>query len=139
LRTVSESGGIVVRVDGEAPRFLVITAKNDFNHWLFPKGKIEEGESAEQAAIRETREEAGIEAKPLGHVGNLEFSVEGRDIRTEYYLLKYSGTAGPGERRMSRWCTYREALELLTFENTRALLRNAAPAIETKIGIPVVD
>src|SRR3989338_9144000 len=52
------SGAIIFREDGRVRKYLVL--KYGYGHWDFPRGKIEEGESEEDAAIREIREETGI-------------------------------------------------------------------------------
>lgn len=123
MSKVSEAGGIIVRYDGPKPRFLIVKAKKDPNHWIFPKGHIEAGESAMEAAVREVREEAGIEATPVDRVGALSFDYGGETIEVEFYLLNYSRSVGGGEQRESRWCAYEEAIDLLTFDDSRNLLR----------------
>src|ERR1019366_6443348 len=54
------AGGVVFRRDPDgSPRFLLI--KDSYQHWGFPKGHLEDGESPVVAAVRETREETGLE------------------------------------------------------------------------------
>ena len=120
----------MVRFEG-APLVLLTTAKRNPNHWIFPKGHIEEGETAAETAVREVREETGIESKilPPGYAGTLEFTFEGRTLRVQYFLLQYTGTSGPGDGRFRKWCALEEALALLTFDTTRDLLRRACPLI----------
>lgn len=120
----------MVRFDDGTPHFLIIKAKKNPNHWIFPKGHIENSESAKDAAIREVREEAGIEATLLDHAGALEFNYAGEIIEVEFYLLKYSRTVGGGEQRESRWCTYQEALDLLSFNDAKDLLRSSLKILE---------
>ena len=79
---VAEAGGIVVRSDdGGTPQFLVVTAKDNPTHWIFPMGHIEHGESAEDAAVREVLEETGIEATPRTYLGTTRFSF--KDTRVQ--------------------------------------------------------
>jgi 8-oxo-dGTP pyrophosphatase MutT (NUDIX family) len=123
---VHESGAIVVRFDPDAPRVLLVTARRNPEHWLFPKGHIELGETAEAAAAREAWEEAGLVSRPIRPLGTLEFELRGDHVRVQYFLCAYVSQDGPGqEGRQSRWCRLDEALERLTFANTRALLRDA--------------
>lgn len=122
MLTIAEAGGVVVRLDGEAPRFLIVTAKRNPNHWIFPKGHIETGESAEQAAVREVREEAGVEATPIGSLGVSQFVYEGASIQVEFHLLTFVRQVDGGEERQARWCTYDEAIDLLSFEDTKRIL-----------------
>lgn len=126
---VAQAGGIVVRTDGETPRVLLVRARRN-PHWIFPKGHVEPGESAEAAAVREVREEAGVEAEPLAPLGALELAHGGRRVRVEHFLLRHVRTVGEGEpARQPRWCAPGEAEALLTFESSRALLRRALPLL----------
>jgi bis(5'-nucleosidyl)-tetraphosphatase len=132
LSKVAEAGGIVVRFDDEKPRFLIVKANENPNHWIFPKGHIEAGECAKEAAIREVREEAGIEATVLARAGAFEFDHEGETIEVEFYLLEYTRTVGGGEQRESRWCTLEEANNLLTFDDAKDLLRSSLKILEKR-------
>ena len=130
MSKVAEAGGIVFRYDDPIPRFLIVKAKQDASHWIFPKGHIEAGESAEKAAVREVREEAGIESTPVVSAGTLEFAYSGETIEVEYFLLKFARTVGGGEQRESRWCSYDEATALLTFSDAKDLLRSSLKILE---------
>ncbi|HUK55841.1 MAG TPA: NUDIX domain-containing protein [Nitrospiria bacterium] len=122
---LTHAGGIVVRLQGDAPRYLVVTAKNDALRWVFPKGHIDPGETPEAAAEREVREEAGMDAKIVEAVGSVDFKKDGREARAAFFLMHYVRNAGPGEDRKRRWCPYEEALELLSSDANRDLLRRA--------------
>ena len=125
-----EAGGVVIKLDALAPKYFLITAKDKPDEWIFPKGHIEKGEGAQAAAVREVKEEAGVEAQTLGRIGEIEFQHQGQTIQVEFYLLKYLGDAASGEQRQKRWCTYGEALNLLTFSDTRRILRMANALID---------
>jgi 8-oxo-dGTP pyrophosphatase MutT (NUDIX family) len=133
LSEVAEAGGIVVRSeDAGDPQFLVVTAKDDPTHWIFPKGHIEPGESPEAAAVREVLEETGVEATPRTHLGTTRFPFRGNVMQVEFYLLRYCRSAGCGEGRSIRWCTFDEALALLSFENIKTLLRSSMAFIQNE-------
>jgi 8-oxo-dGTP pyrophosphatase MutT (NUDIX family) len=117
-------------LDEGEPRILLVRAKKNPAHWIFPKGHIEAGESAAEAAVREVREEAGIEATSVAKVGALEFASDGDIMRVEHFLLEFDRVVGGGEPREARWCGYDEALSLLTFSDARELLKRARPHIE---------
>ena len=116
----------MVRLDGKEPRVLLVTSKRNPKRWIFPKGHVEKGETAEAAALREAREEAGIVSKPVGPAGVLEFKFLGTGVRVEYFLALLKREAGPPEDGRERsWFSLDEALERLRFRNTRKLLRKA--------------
>ena len=127
-RVEHEAGAIVVRRDGGAPRVLIVTAKNRPEEWLFPKGHIEPGETAQAAAMREVLEEAGVRAKPAGtttRLGHTSYELEGRSIEVDYVLLDFVSEQDGSEGRRKAWLTFDEAMRQLTFESTREMLRRA--------------
>jgi len=126
MPTIRQAGSIVVRLDGKEPQVLLVTAKRNPKNWIFPKGHIEKGETPEAAALRETREEAGVLGKLIGPAGVLEYSFLGAKARTEYFLLLFAREAGPPEDgRQRTWCGLDDALSRLSYKNTRKLLRKA--------------
>jgi 8-oxo-dGTP pyrophosphatase MutT (NUDIX family) len=131
LTLIRQSGAIMVRHDGKEPRVLLVTAKRNRENWIFPKGHIEKGETAEAAALREAKEEAGVVGKLIGPAGVLEYSFLGVNARVEYFLAELTHEAGPPEDgRRRAWCGLEEALERLSYKNTRKLLRKAWKQVE---------
>jgi ADP-ribose pyrophosphatase YjhB (NUDIX family) len=99
LRTVEEvsAGGLVVDRSGEAPRAALIGRHDRRGRllWSLPKGHLEPGESAEQAALREVEEETGIRGRLLAPLGTIDFwfVAEGRRVHktVHHYLLEAAG------------------------------------------------
>jgi ADP-ribose pyrophosphatase YjhB (NUDIX family) len=99
LRQVDEysAGGLVVDLDGEVPRGALIARTDRHGRllWSLPKGHIEAGETAEQAAVREVREETGIAGEILAELGTIDFwfIAEGRRVHktVRHYLLRRVG------------------------------------------------
>jgi len=102
LRTVHEisAGGLVI--DGiDRPREEQLAAligrmdRRGRMIWSLPKGHIEQGETAEQTAIREVAEETGIHGHVLAALGSIDywFVTEGRRVHktVHHYLLRFSG------------------------------------------------
>jgi tRNA nucleotidyltransferase (CCA-adding enzyme) len=136
LPKTAQAGGIVVRLDGTLPRFLLIRAKRNSDHWIFPKGHVEEGESTAETAVREVLEEAGVRCRVLAYAGSSEFTYAGEEIHVEYYVLEYQKTVDGGEEREQRWCEYDEAMSLLTFERTKDLLDESLTLLKRLSVIP---
>jgi 8-oxo-dGTP pyrophosphatase MutT (NUDIX family) len=132
MAELTHAGGIVMRFYEDAPRYLVVTAKNDSQRWIFPKGRIDEGETTQGTAEREVREEAWVAATIIDTVGLVEFEKDGRAACVEYFLMSYVRDTGRGEDRKRRWCKYEDALGLLVSNPARTLLRRAH-AMATKL------
>jgi 8-oxo-dGTP pyrophosphatase MutT (NUDIX family) len=129
---IRQAGSIVVRLDAREPQVLLVTARRNPRNWIFPKGHVEKGESPEQAALRETREEAGVSARLIGPAGILEYGFLGAKARVEYFLVLFTREAGPPEDgRQRMWCGLDDALDRLTYKNTRKLLRKAWKQLST--------
>ncbi|MGF0310649.1 NUDIX hydrolase [Rhodococcus sp. 14-2483-1-1] len=102
LRTVRETsaGGLVVDgLDGPpATRCAALIGRTDRRGrllWSLPKGHIEQGETAEQTAMREVAEETGIRGTVLASLGSIDywFVTEGRRVHktVHHYLLRFLG------------------------------------------------
>jgi ADP-ribose pyrophosphatase YjhB (NUDIX family) len=99
LRQVDEfsAGGLVVDLTGEVPRAALIgrTDRHGRLLWSLPKGHIEQGESAEQAAVREVAEETGIDGEILAELGSVDFwfVAENRRVHktVQHFLMRAVG------------------------------------------------
>jgi 8-oxo-dGTP diphosphatase len=121
---IHQSGAIVIRRDRKTIRVLLVTTKRSRANWIFPKGHIEKGETPEAAALREVKEEAGVEGKLIGPAGAIEYGFLGARARVDYFLAELSRETGPPEDGRDRlWCEVNEALERLSHKSTRKLLQ----------------
>lgn len=121
----THAGGIVFKAVAGVTKYLVISGKKQPEHWVFPKGHIVPGETPEESAKREVLEETGIIAEVRSPLADIQFQDQSGSIRARFFLMAYIAAAGKGEQRKRRWCTYTEGLRLLTFEDSRALLRTS--------------
>lgn len=123
---VAQAGGIVFRGSGRDLAILLVTSKQQAGFWIFPKGHVEPGESAAQAGVRETQEEAGVTGDLLGPVGApLEYDWNGRRYSVQYFLIRAAAEAPASDGRTIAWLPYDEALARLSFDDTGRLLREA--------------
>lgn len=139
---VEKSAGAIVFRRGKGT-ILYLLLHYQASHWDFPKGHIEKGESEEEALRREVFEETGIKDLEL---------IPGFRKRIKYFFKAYPrGRAKKNKRetvlkfvvfylaetktknvRISfehigyQWLPYERAMEQLTFENARGILRKAA-------------
>ena len=112
-----EDGGI---------RMLIVRARQPPYYWVLPKGHIEAGETPAQCAHREVQEEAGVDAVPIHYLGDSSHvALNGEAVHAGWFLMRFVGTVPAHENREIRWCTFREARELVKFENLREILTAA--------------
>lgn len=134
--TVEETsaGGLVVDTTGAEVRLALIGRLDRRGQltWSLPKGHIERGESAEEAAVREIREETGIQGQVLTRLGAIDFwfmADHGRIHKTvHHFLLRAIGgelNADDVEVVESQWFTFAEATERLAYPDERTLLTSA--------------
>ena len=131
---VEQAGAVVFRSAADRLQILLVRAKKTPNQWIFPKGHIEPGESAKDAALRETREEAGVIGRAITALAPaLEFDSGRERVRVRYYLLAATGETPTGEGREKRWAEPEVALRELSHQDARELLRGALPVIQREL------
>ncbi|MFA7308553.1 MAG: transcription antitermination factor NusB [Patescibacteria group bacterium] len=89
---VTAAGGIVYRETTDGKVFF-LAIRNMYHKWTFPKGKVEEGETWQEAALREIKEETGIETgEIIGEIGEIQFidksEKEPINKNIHFYLVK---------------------------------------------------
>ena len=109
MRSPTHAGGVVFRLTGDEPEFLLVTARRSPGTWVFPKGRIERDETPEQAAVREVEEEAGVQAQIVSVLGDITVDLGPETQRIRYFLMSLVKDGAPGEGRRSRWATARDA------------------------------
>jgi 8-oxo-dGTP pyrophosphatase MutT (NUDIX family) len=138
------AGGIVFRrQDGEQqPRYLLI--RDSYDNWGFPKGHLENGESPAEAAIRETAEETGLNHLTLQgpiRVIDWHFRFRGRHIHKYCHFFLFESPAGDASPQLAegitacQWRTLDEALEVLSYDNARGVLKRAGEMVRTLVAV----
>jgi 8-oxo-dGTP diphosphatase len=123
ISVVRAAGGVVVR-DGS----VLLVHRPQYDDWTLPKGKLEDGESWEQGALREVEEETGIACEIGEEVGRTRY-VDGRGNNKEVRYFLMTGGGEPQARNEVdevRFVPLEEAAALLTFRRDAELLGGLA-------------
>ena len=120
---VEAAGGVVL--DGEGRVALVHRPRYD--DWSLPKGKLDAGESFDQAALREVEEETGMRCRLLDELDPVEYrDNKGRQKLVRYWRMAVEddpGFVANDEVDELRWVPPDEAAELLTYPHDAELVR----------------
>ncbi len=158
------AGGVVYRVKREISNHkfsnsqikyeFLIGKHSGYHKWVLPKGLVEKGESQMEAAVREVREEVGVEARiidvvPLKTIEYYYFADLDMSGKTTRRVEKYSESGGAKTRihkqvifylmemekdlgvvgwemKERKWVSFEEGMELLEFESERGVLNCAS-------------
>jgi 8-oxo-dGTP pyrophosphatase MutT (NUDIX family) len=132
------AGGVVVR-DAECVVIVPTRRAADGSKVLaLPKGHPEQGESAADAALREVREEAGVDARLVEQLGDVRYWYmrDGRRIAkvVSFFLLEYvSGDVTDHDREVeqARWLALERAARELTYKGERDMASRALLRLRT--------
>lgn len=142
------SGGVVFRkVKGELLWLIRKTAASDLipqQHWMLAKGWLEPGEKSEETALREVKEETGIEAKIIKKIGTERYFYrhpqEGLILKfVTYFLMEYVRNLPEGfdeETAEIAWLPYPEAYRQLSFE--KQVLKKADEILAKGVQVSLV-
>jgi ADP-ribose pyrophosphatase YjhB (NUDIX family) len=134
MSRLTHGGGVVFKLTSGGPRYLLVEASGTRGRWVFPKGRVEDGETGSIAALREVGEEAGVRARLIRRLRPVEQKKEGERISIVYFLMAYAGRTTPLEKRRVRWLTFDEAIEALDLGKSRRVLRSAHRLISLATG-----
>lgn len=134
------AGGAAFRRNSSGELEIAIVSVNPSRRWQLPKGIVDHGESVEQTAVREVREEAGIDTEIVARIETIEYwyvgEQEGKRVRfhkfVHFYLLKYlAGQTEDHDTEVAeaRWVKFAEAVKMLEFKNERLVVEKAVKMI----------
>ena len=138
-RAVEErsAGGVVVRARDGLHHVLLI--RDPYRNWGLPKGHLEAGEDAAAAALREVREETGLERVELGpELGTIEwfFRQEDRIVHKHCAFFLMVSEDGEVEPQISEgitecvWLPPDQAIARVTYDNAREMIRVALQRLD---------
>jgi len=133
------AGGVAFHWRDSEPEMAIVSVKPKMR-WQLPKGIVDPGETPEVTAVREVREEAGIETDLLALIETIEYWYRavkyGKPVRyhkfVHFYLLEYrSGDVSDHDHEVeeARWVGFDKAIEILAFESERRVVEEAREMI----------
>ena len=137
------AGGVLFKeVDGKFQ--VIIYSRNNSSQWCLPKGKIEQGETKEAAAVREIKEETGLDGEVVKHLKDIYYSYVDKKRKVllnktvHYFLVKYTkgqiNTDDAGVEDVI-WIDIKEAINRMTFDNEKQTLQRALNVLGNRRGL----
>lgn len=136
----TSAGGVAFRPSPSGPEIVIISVGPQ-ERWQLPKGLVDPNESPEITAVREVREEAGIETELVSPIDTIEYwytgSQDNRPVRfhkfVHFFLLRYKAgdvSEHDWEVNEARWVPLEEAKTLLAFKGERKIVEKAEAMIK---------
>ena len=137
-REFSAGGAVYKKEDGQI--LWLVCKHSGYHKWVLPKGLIDEGEKAEETAVREVEEECGIKTKIIAKIPEPEkyiYTMNGVKIfkMVFYFLMEYiSGDIKNHDFEMEEvgWFKFEEAAEKLNWHGAKKVLEKARQLLEDK-------
>jgi 8-oxo-dGTP pyrophosphatase MutT (NUDIX family) len=147
MRREFSAGGVVFRQGPRGRQWLLVKPK-DKNRWQLPKGLLDPGESTAEAALREVKEEGGVEVELIDKVDTIRIffhwppkaklqpgETQDKVIKTiAYFLMEAVGETESGldknEIDEVIWLSFEKARARLTFKNEKEVLTKAKEMVE---------
>jgi len=138
MKVEFSAGGVVYRKVNKSIEFLIVQ-HSGHHRWVLPKGWIDPGETKEQTAIREVKEEAGVEAEirdQLGEITVFYTNQEKEKVRkTSYFFLMEYKSGNPEkdhgwEVENTTWLSPQEAIKKLDYPGEKKMVEKATALLE---------
>ena len=137
-RTQVSAGGVPWQRN---KKFLLIR-RRDEGIWCFPKGKVDEEEDFKKTALREIKEETGLQGQIADYLGKVEYAFFRPEENMNYHKTVHYYLVEVKSRRIklesefeeSLWCIYSEAVKLLHYDNDVKIIRRAEHAANKLAG-----
>jgi len=134
------AGGVLIKKGGASPNtevcLIQVPTRGGNPSWRLPKGWIEPEETAEDAAVRETREETGCDGEIISPLSEIEYWYTRREsderVRVQkivkFYMMRYTGGSiadHDQEVEEVRWYGFKDALRTISYDAEKRVLQEA--------------
>lgn len=135
--SIEKSCGIMVYHSLEKEQKFLLLQSRINNHWSFPKGNMEIGETEKETAIREVFEETGLPLSVVeGFKTSCHYKLENGNLKEVIFFLGEATEASVQIQVVEimdyKWLNQEEAIMQLTFENVKLILKEAIQFINEK-------
>jgi len=133
LKKQTSAGGVIYRKNESGLQIVLISVR-DGQVWCLPKGIVDKGETTEEAAVREVREETGLTGRIIDDLGEINYwyYIKGENIKCRktvfFYLMEYlSGDTDDHDFEVDEagWFSPEAALEKVSYKGDRAMVEKA--------------
>jgi len=131
------AGGVVFKKEQDVFR-VVLYCRNNATQWCLPKGKIESGETKEEAALREVKEETGLTGEIIRHINDIryEYFSSKRNLKIKrtvhFFLIQHTGgTIGDHENKTEavQWFSLDDAIAKATHVSEQSIIKKAKDSL----------
>ena len=125
---VLAAGGVMFRPSADGSMEIAVIHRPKYDDWTLPKGKLDRGETLEEAAVREVREETGFEVRRGAEIARIRYrDRHGRPKEVTFYVMTPTGGsfAPNDEVDELRWLSVPDALGILSNESDRDVVTAA--------------
>lgn len=139
----TSSGGIIFFHQGAQWHIALIRRRTQDSHtvWCLPKGWVEPGETLEETALREVREETGLDGKILEKLGDISYRFYDQHSKSRihktvhFFLLKYlTGDTSQHDHEVeeARWFKAEHTNGMLTYPSEKEILKKALKILKDR-------
>jgi 8-oxo-dGTP pyrophosphatase MutT (NUDIX family) len=140
MNEIVAAGGVVIDTTRANSPVVLLVHRPDYDDWSFPKGKLDPGEMIEQAALREVKEETGLDCRIVRGLLQVRYSYQNRGGRrrlkvVHYFLMEpVAGriTVNLHEVDAAQWFEVGEAAGKLSYGHDRELLASVFGPVRDK-------
>jgi 8-oxo-dGTP diphosphatase len=124
---------VIYRKEGDAVEVVLVSVKEGRN-WCLPKGLMDKGETPEVTAVREVREESGLNGRIVDSLGDITYRyyIQEENIKcrktVHFYLMEYiSGSTAQHDEEVdsAEWFPLDTALQKISYKGDREILEKA--------------
>lgn len=134
----TSAGGVIYRRNECGLQIVLISVKNG-QAWCLPKGVVDKGETTEETAVREVREETGLAGRIIDTLGEINYwyYIKGENIKcrktVHFYLMEYvSGDTAEHDFEVDEagWFSLEAALGKVSYKGDRTMIEKAAAKLQ---------